>query len=212
MPIRSTIKDGKGSSNEAEVTLDKSLRVTSFPPSPAVMKESGFLDILKERHILIDTLKNSSGSEGLDVDGSTNSQDFYIESENDKVKQIDYVKFIIEDKKLQISSGEASRFGDAYATGLTNGIRMFAYTSGSEDDIFFEPIKALGDFYRFSESIVNDTDVTVDNTDVFVAKIDFPAPLTIIPASFDKLVVRIQDDLTATYRFNVIAYGSLWHL
>jgi hypothetical protein len=197
MSIKSFIQDGEGTGITAGVTGDKALKVTNIPLS---IKEA----LETENSYFIDSDNNSN----VNIDSSTDCTDYCIVSEESRLKSIYYIKFILEDQMMYFGSSEGKRFASAAGSGgLTNGISMFTEQQGLSNDIFVEPIKSIADFMKYSEEIVNEPDAVGSGDDLLVVKINFVRPINIIPGEIDKIVVRINDDLSSIDYFKIIASG-----
>ena len=110
MGIKNTIVDGKGRGNEAIVTDDKAVLVTS-----TAIPHNTERDRVR---IYRDYFRNSSGALDMRVNGSVTPQDFYIESSTDSDRYIDTISIAIAD-----ASAALNKFGNINA--LSNGVEIF---------------------------------------------------------------------------------------
>lgn len=199
----------------AVVGSDGALRVASLRP-PAADRTRLNVEQVKQ---LVAFLKNSSGSQDMTVDGSTTTQDYYIEAERDRIKWIHEVRLVFHDSQMRIDNNEQRRFGSAAAApGLTNGLRLRAEQGGVVTDYFTDPLKVTGGFYRYAggpgfgsdigTGIVNSVDGISAGTDLLVVRIGFGAPVGLYPGSVDRVVVQVRDDLTSLTLFETQAYGA----
>ena len=158
-----------------------------------------------------------SGSNDMTIDGGTSYTDFYVRA-NDNFDV--YIKYIT----IEIGDGGApslNKFGSLSA--LTNGV-AFLWDSQIEPDYeLHEGIKTNKEFVR----IGSDTAAIGSGTEAFLAdvsgggteksylpSIDFkeiyglPWGLRLKKGTLDKLVFRVQDNLTGLTTFNAIATGT----
>lgn len=160
---------------------------------------------------------NSTGSNDMTINGSTNYTDFYITS-NDNFDI--YVKYVT----VEIGDGGApslNKFGSL--TALTNGVAFYWDTQVEPNYELHEGIKTNKEFVR----IGSDTAAIGSGTDAFLAdvsgggteksylpSIDFkeiyglPWGLRLRKGTTDRLIFRVQDDLTGLSTFNAIATGT----
>lgn len=206
--ITSRLASGVGKPYRAQVTSENALKVTTVQSSVSVSLESGELAALARKRIFVGKFMDSGGSRDLNVDGSSTPVDFEICSCPLNVKSIQSIRLILHGDDLEIQTDKSRRFGKANdGDPLVNGIRLIILQEGVETDYFVDTVKVLGDFYTYADSIVNDKDAIVGGGDFFMAEFDLPVPVIIIPNSFDKIIVRIQDPMTELELFHVNAYG-----
>jgi len=158
-----------------------------------------------------------SGTNAMDVDGSTNYVDYYIKaSPNYDI----YIKYIT----IEIGDGgtpSLNKFGAL--TALTNGVAF--YWDTQEEPIYplHEGIKTNKEFIR----IASDTGAIGTGTDAYLADVSgggteksylpsmdlkeiygLPWGLRLRKGSKDRLIFRVQDDLTGLSTFNAISTGT----
>lgn len=211
MAIKSYIQDGEGTSTTAGVTRDHELKVTSRPISLTDVYDggSGDLSIYTRTKIFVSTLKNSSDSEDLNVDGSVTPVEFYIAAEPDKLKSIHHVRFVIHDTQTALGSSEGRRFCSAAASpGLTNGLEFYIEQGGITTHIFNNPVKNIASFLNFTDDYINEPGALGAGLDLLTIQINFTDPINIVPGGIDTITVKISDDLTEIDLFNIIAFGS----
>ncbi len=159
----------------------------------------------------------SSGSNDLTVDGSTNFVDFYITARQD----IDiYIKYIT----AEIGDGGApalNKFGNL--SELTNGV-AWVYSSQKEPNYFLhEGIRTNKEFIR----IASDTGAIGTGVEAYLADVSgggteksylpnidlkeiygLPWGVRLRKGTNDKLIFRVQDNLTGLSTFNIIGTGT----
>jgi hypothetical protein len=159
----------------------------------------------------------SSGSNDLRVDGSTNFIDFYITARQD----IDiYIKYIT----TEIGDGGSpalNKFGSLPE--LTNGLQWIWSTQKEPNYELHEGIKTNKEFIR----IASDTGAIGTGVEAYLADVSgggteksylpnidlkeiygLPWGVRLRKGTNDKLIFRVQDDLTGLSTFNVIATGT----
>lgn len=156
-----------------------------------------------------------TGSEDMLVDGSVTPVDFFVESPQDADLYVTRISFIVVDQNMTLN-----QFGNIGA--LTNGVRLFYIDELGEVDIA-EALLTNFDFVRLCSGLPS----FGDGTTAFIANnVDFISE-GIIPildlkdtfgfrwglefrnGSTQKLILRIQDDITGIDAMNVIVYGFL---
>jgi hypothetical protein len=159
----------------------------------------------------------SSGSNLMNVDGSTNYVDFYISAEDECDRYIKYITLEIGDG----GSPNLNKFGNL--SSLTNGVAFYWDTISNPLYVLHEGIKTNKEFVR----IGSDTAAIGSGVDAYLAdvsggsaeksylpSIDFkeiyglPWGLRLRKGSTDRIVFRVQDDLSALTTFNAIATGT----
>jgi hypothetical protein len=158
-----------------------------------------------------------SGSNDMTVNGATNSVDFYITASPD----FDiYIKYIT----VEIGDGGApalNKFGALNA--LSNGVAFYWDTQIEPLYELHEGIKTNKEFIR----IASDTGAIGTGTDAYLADVSgggteksylpnidmkeiygLPWGLRLRKGTLDKIIFRVQDDLTGLTTFNAIATGT----
>ena len=206
MSIKNLIQDGEGTKVTAGVTSDHALKVAIIDSSAKDIIQSN-PDILTRQKILVASFMDNTSSVNLNVDGSVSYRDFYIESEINTLKSLHTIRFVLNDTQLALSGSEGTRFGSGHPSGLANGIRFFAEQGGDEIDIFVEPVQILADFLNYSSEFINEAGSLGAGLDLVVVQFDLPRLVNVVPGVIDKLVVRVQDDLTSLDKFRVFGMG-----
>lgn len=208
MSIKTKLLDGTGSSNFAKVDDEGAVHTIEHPHPPLVEEES----VLPYRM----RFTNDLGDTDMNVDGSTTFVDFHVDSSPD---------FDIFIKTIFVEIGDngspaLNKFGAL--TALSNGVAWIYFNQFEGEYILHEGIKTNKEFIR----IGIDTHGIGTGVDAYLADVSGGGTeksyLPIIDLSemyglrygvrlrrntTDKLVFRIQDDLTGLVTFDAIAYG-----
>lgn len=208
MPVKTTIKCGCGTNNNAQVR-EKALYVQPLSHPDFETQKTKFF----RQYITDDGL--STGNKALNVNGATTTQKFYIKADNEDDIYITRVNFAI-------AYGTASILNHWCDSGavLTNGIRIYYIDSELEETDIHDGIKANGNLIRMgvtnvisgwelrSVAAVNDYGyiVTIPVKDVMP-----PYGIKLEHGSTQKLIIAIRDDnraaTTGCDHMNAIAYG-----
>ena len=156
------------------------------------------------------------GSNDMRVNGATTFQDFYISASPDYDIYIKYITVEIGDN----GTPALNKFGALSA--LTNGVAFYWDTQKEPLYELHEGIKTNKEFIR----IASDTGAIGTGTDAYLADVSgggteksylpnidmeeiygFNWGLRLRKGTLDKLIFRIQDDLTGLSTFNAIATG-----
>lgn len=156
-----------------------------------------------------------TGSEDMLVDGSVTPVDFFVEAPQDADLYVTRLSFIVVDQNASLNT-----FGNIAA--LTVGCRLF-YTDELGEVVIAEALQTNFDIVRLGSG----TPSFGDGTTAFIANnVDFISE-GIIPildfkdtfgfrwglelrnGSLQRLVLRIQDDITGIDAMDVIVYGFL---
>ena len=158
-----------------------------------------------------------SGSNDMAVNGATNSVDFYITASPDFDIYIKYITVEIGDG----GTPALNKFGAL--TALTNGVAFYWDTQIEPLYELHEGIKTNKEFIR----IASDTGAIGTGTDAYLADVSgggteksylpnidmkeiygLPWGLRLRKGTLDKIIFRVQDDLTGLTTFNAIATGT----
>ena len=158
-----------------------------------------------------------SGSNDMTVNGATNSVDFYITASPDFDIYIKYITVEIGDG----GTPALNKFGALNA--LSNGVAFYWDTQIEPLYELHEGIKTNKEFIR----IASDTGAIGTGTDAYLADVSgggteksylpnidmkeiygLPWGLRLRKGTLDKIIFRVQDDLTGLTTFNAIATGT----
>lgn len=208
MGVKAKIYDGKGSKNSAHVDYEGNVHVVEHPHPPLEEAIQSFP--FRQR------MSNSAGVTNMNVNGSATYQDFTIDAEAEYDVFIKTLFVEIEDG----GTPTLNKFGAL--TALTNGVGMYYFTQETGLYELHEGIKTNKEFIR----IGIDTHGIGTGTDAYLADVSGGAAgksympiidwgemcgmrygLRLKKGTNDRLVFRIQDDLTGLITFDAIAYG-----
>jgi hypothetical protein len=199
------------SNNTAAVTAEGALNVIVHPHPP----QGETLFPLPFSQFFTDNGK-STGSSDMRVNGSTNFVDFYIEARANK-------DIFLKSLTVQISDPGArlDRFGAL--TALTNGVKFFYFEQKFDELVISESIKTNLDFFRDATGGKDFGEGTSawradiaggGGEDTYFPELNLTERfgltwgLRLVKGTTDKLVFRVQDDLsTGLTAFNIKAYG-----
>jgi hypothetical protein len=211
MGLKSKIQDGKGTSNLAHVDYEGNVHVVEHPHPPLEESIQSFPFRARMSN------SNYSPPTNMNVSGSLASPiDFTIEAENDYDVFIKTLFVEIEDS----GSMALNKFGAL--SELTNGVAMYYFTQETGLYELHEGIKTNKEFIR----IGIDTHGIGTGTEAYLADVSGGGTsksylpiidwgemcgmrygLRLKKGTTDKLVFRIQDNLTGLVTFDAIAYG-----
>jgi hypothetical protein len=201
------LHDGKGSGNFAKVNGEGELSVVVHPHPPINHEK----DAVPYRSYF-----ENGGSNDMIVNGATTAVDFTIEA----IAEFDiYIKSI----SIEIADGGSpalNKFGAL--TALTNGVGFYWSTQSQGEYEIHEGIKTNLEFIRIGV----DTAGVGTGADAFLSDVSgggtsksylpiidmsetfgIPFGLRLKKGSTDKLIFRINDNMTGLDRFTAIAYG-----
>lgn len=194
MPTPINIKDGTGSQILAKVTKDHALLVSNQTRTIVEISPAE----LTRRKLFYEYLRRESDdSRDMTVDGSSTPQEFIMASAESSVRFIQLIRFIIEGDNFDLTaSGDFRRWGSvATAPGLTNGIEFYALQSGVQTNIFYDPVKTMGDLFNYQTNFTNFINAVDSQADYLSIDIDMPADVALPLGVNDKIVVKINDNL-----------------
>lgn len=208
MGLKAKIQDGKGSKNFGHIDYEGNFHVVEHPHPPLEEKIQSFP--FRAR------MSNSSGVTNMNVNGSVTSQDFTINAEADYEVFIKTLFVEIEDS----GTLTLNKFGAL--TALTNGVSMYYFTQETGEYELHEGIKTNKEFIRMGI----DTHGIGTGTEAYLADVSGGGTsksylpiidwgemcgmrygLRLKKGTTDKLIFRINDDLTGLVTFDAIAYG-----
>jgi len=186
------------------VGKEQQLYVTNIPASSNDIP----LEVLTRYQVYRGFLLDGGGSKALNVDGSSTPQEFFVSAEPGVIKWITKIRFLFNDTSMELDTKDFRRFGtSATSPGLTNGIDLFVEQKGTETRIFDEPILTIGDFMNYATEFTNFVHAVSSQVDFLSFDFVPEKTIPIVEGSIDKIVCRINDDLTPTDLFWVLLFG-----
>lgn len=194
------------------------------------VSEEGAIGVVQHQHPYLDETVNAlpfrqyftdngviGGSNDMTLDGSVTPQEFYISASPDYDIFIKYITCEIGDT----GSLALNKFGAEPA--LTNGVSFYYDTQIEPDYVLHEGIKTNKEFIR----IASDTTGIGTGTEAFLADVSgggteksylpnmaiteaygFIWGIRLKKGSNDRIMFRVNDDLTGLTTFNAIATGT----
>ena len=204
MALKNNITDGTGTDYAAQVLSNNALKVQSVPESSKGIPPEELANLRLFRGFL-----ENGGSADANVDGSTTSVDFTIESSLNRNLWVTSVRFLFEDRSLEMNTNDFRRFGTATAanTALTNGLLFQAEQGGESVNLFADPVVYMGDFFTYADEYLNLINSVGTQEDFLSFDLDFEKPVVLAEGGSDSLRLVIQDDLTAIDKFQVLVRG-----
>ena len=206
MASKIQIVDGSGNGKYAKVSDEGFLytQEASFPPSGEDVKLTVYREFL--------TLNGDGVTTSMLVDGSVNTQNFFIQAEPDVDVYISSISFLISD-----AGASLSEFGGI--TALTNGCRLYYSDKNGEITIGdslvsnFEFVRlCLGNPAFGSGNGAFLANNVVGASEAFIPVLDFKNfgfkwGLKLEAGTVNKLEFDINDNVSGIDAFNIIAYG-----
>lgn len=206
MPLDTKIVDATGTKYGVKVDTENSLSVatTSIPP---IAPDSN-------TRIFRSHFTSSAGVTDMRVDGSVTSQDFVIESSEYGDRYIDTISFVIADAGLVLNE-----FGKIGA--LTNGVHLFYEDPNLGNVDIHDALKSNFDFIRLcggepafgtgtgtfrAPNVISTSEAVLPQLD-FTKQFGLPWGIRLPKNSKLRLVIRVQDNVTAVDQFDCIAFG-----
>lgn len=205
MSVDVKILDSKGTSRGAKVDADGRVHVrdNGLPPFGGGL----------EYRIYRDYLRDSSGGSDMLVDGSTTPIEFEVKADQISDRYITTLSFLIED-----ASATLRQFGNIGA--LATGFELF-YEDETGVVIINESLKTNWDFVRLSGGFPAMGDAATvfqarnvrGNAEAYIPVIDMskifglPYGLRLKAGSSQRLVLRVNDDVTGVDTFDCVVYG-----
>lgn len=206
MSIRTNIEDGSGNGYLAKVSPEGFLftQEAPYPPASEETKITVYREFL--------TLNNDGTTTDMRVDGSTTPQQFFISAEPDFDIYITTVSFLIAD-----AGASLNEFGGISA--LANGCRFFYEDNNGEINVGTSLVSNF-EFVRLCQGnpsfgggasafLANNV---VGPSEAFIPVFDFRNfgfkwGLKLAASSQNRLVLEVNDNVTAIDAFNAVAYG-----
>lgn len=206
MSIRTNIEDGSGNGYLAKVSPEGFLftQEAPYPPASEETKITVYREFL--------TLNNDGTTTDMRVDGSTTPQQFFISAEPDFDIYITTVSFLIAD-----AGASLNEFGGISA--LANGCRFFYEDNNGEINVGTSLVSNF-EFVRLCQGnpsfgggasafLANNV---VGPSEAFIPVFDFRNfgfkwGLKLAAGSQNRLVLEVNDNVTAIDAFNAVSYG-----
>jgi hypothetical protein len=201
------ISDGDGNGNSAGVTSDQALKVAIVESSANSIPIEQLLRRKQFRSYMVDDDEPPNNS--LNVDGSSDPAEFYLKPGNNTTKWLNGIRLLFHGTDLELDTNDFRRFGPCTSvnTPLNNGVELFVIQSGIRTDIVAEPVTRMGEFLSYADGYVNLVNAVTVTEDFLSFDFYFDVPIILPPGTNDRLVCRINDDLTALSLFKIIARG-----
>ena len=211
MSIKNVLIDGYGSGYKAKIQKEGTLNVVMHPHPPI----SETVTSLPFRQFFTDNGRDT-GSSDMIVDGSTNSQDFYIEAIPEYSIYIKTISIVIGDG----GTPALNKFGSLNE--LTNGLEWIYSNRKLAEYVLDDAIKTNLEFIRIGISSAGfGTGVDAFLADVagggteksYLPVINLsetfgtPYGLKLEKGTTDKIIFRVRDNLGGLITFNAIGYG-----
>jgi hypothetical protein len=194
MSINTQIEDGLGSGRNAQVTPGNALLVQNYP---AISGRGLPAEQLTAIRLLRQFLTTSAGATSMIVAGTAaNPFDFEVRAEEGVTKWVTGFRMNVESNNFNLGSNDFEDFG-AVSSPLTNGVEIFVVQGGFQVDVSAQPIRTLGNFLNYTDEFTNFINAVGSSGDFFQAVFAFDQPVVLPEGTQDKLVIRIQDDLTS---------------
>ena len=204
MSIDSIIRDGTGTRYQAKVTSDHALLTSPI----TVSTSSQSIGDLTRKKQYREWLRDPSGSEIMNVDGSTTPILFSETAEPGKVKWITSWRLLMHDTGMELETNDFRDFGVSHVSpGLTNGLQFYFEQAGRQIDVFLENVVRIGDFPNYSDDHVNLVNAVTSQSDFLSFRFDFDQPVALPAGSNDKIVMKISDDLSTLDYMRVLVRG-----
>lgn len=202
--LRITLEGDDG--NVAKIDKEGALRVVNDPHPPL---EDAVLTVP-----LRESFTNSSGATDMRVDGSVVSVEFCIDAEQDSDIFIKTISAVIADQNATLN-----QFGNIGA--LANGLDFEHTTLDKGTTVIADGLISNFEFVRLAQGDPAFGDGTAafragnvaGNSEGYLPTIDFTRifgiqwGLRLRKGTNDKLVFRVNDDLTGVDAFNITGYG-----
>jgi len=204
MSIDAIIRDGTGGKTAVQVTRDHALKVS---PVTIATADQEIADLTLKKQYR-DWLRNGSGSDAMNVDGSASPVYFKETAESNKVKWITSGRMVLEGTALELDTNDFRGFGEAaIAPGLTNGLNFYFTQGGRQIDVFLDPVKKIGDFLDYADGYTNLVNAVSAQGDYLAFDFVFDQPIALPAGSNDEIIMQVNDDLTDIDRMQVIIRG-----
>lgn len=193
MSIKTEIQDGLGSSRTVGITQSNALLVSVLPQSSRGIPARDLNALRQLREFFV----NASGASSQIVDGSATPVEFSINSGANVTKWVTGFRLIIQGQNTDISTNDFRRYAQT-GGGLTNGVDIEAVQAGVTTVITGAgAVQDMGQYLRYSDDFVNISSAISAAVDYLHFDFTFDTPVVLSVGSSDRLLIRINDDLTA---------------
>ena len=192
MSIKSEIKDGRGTDRSAGVTPALALEVVRVPDTARGIPD----EVVANLTVLIEQFTDVSGSPSQVVDGSVTPVEFTITEEGGFTKWVTGFRLVVIGPGLDITTNQIRNYGNT-GGGLTNGIDIEIRQKGITVPIVLTPVQTAADYFPYQDAFLNLVGAITAGDDLLSLDFTFDKPIVIPNGSSDRLVIRINDDLTA---------------
>ena len=199
------IIDGTGSRRKAKVTLDHALLVTNLDRDGFDTEDA----VLTRYKLFRSYLLGPAGSKDMNVNGSSTPVEYSVTSDVGKVLYVTSLRVLLNGTYFELDTQDFRRFGTATTGGspLTNGLTLNAEQGGIVTPLFAEPIQRTGHFMNYADDFVNLKNSVGAQEDFLSFDFHFESPVVLPESVNDRVVMKVQDDLSTILLFQVAVRG-----
>ena len=193
MPVKTEIQDGLGSSRTVGVVPSNALLVSVLPQSSRGIPARDFASLRQLREFFTDP----SGSEDQIVDGSTTPVEFSVDAAISVTKWVTGFRLIVQGDRCNLGTNEFRRYAQTVG-GLANGVDIEAIQAGVTTSITGAgAVQRMGQYLRYADDFLNIIAAISSSVDYLHFDFTFDQPIVLTEGSTDRLLIRVNDDLTA---------------
>lgn len=190
MSVKTEIQDGLGSSRTVGVTPANSVLVSTLPVSARGVPVGALRQL---RQLFTD----DSGASSQIVDGSATPVEFSVRAETGITKWLTGFRLVVQGDRCNIATNEFRRYAQT-GGGLTNGIDIEVVQGGVTTSVTGAgAVQRMGEYLRYSEGYVNFISAISASVDYLHFDFRFDQAVVLTEGSVDRILIRINDDLTA---------------
>ena len=194
MPVKTEIRDGLGTGRMVGVTPTNALLVSVLPQSSRGVPAEDLSNLRQLRQFFADV----GGSSSQIVDGSTTPVEFTVDAAVSVTKWVTGFRLIVQGQNTDLSSNDFRRYAQTASPGLPNGVDIEAVQAGITTAITGAgAVRTMGQFLRYADDFVNIVSAISASVDYLHFDFTFDQPVVLTEGSSDRLLIRINDDLTA---------------
>jgi hypothetical protein len=205
MPLPVWLEDPLSEGRHSRVYGRGSIPVSVVPTPPGDVAS----DAARQRKLYAGKLTNNeSDSSDLTVDGSSTPVEFSVDAESDRILTILQLRFLHHSKTMKMDSGlEPRTFGVAGL--LATGLELEADQDGLTTSIWSDPVTNTADYWTYCDagSLVNLVDGIAATVDYMLQIQTLLEPVVLMPGTKDRVVLRVNDDLSSLTLFEVFVFG-----